>query len=55
VTHDELIAAMHDLDRLDEERVEVWRIVLDEHGHELHRIFRGVFYRPRGSELQKEE
>ena len=52
MTHDELIAAMHDLERLREETVELWRIVIDEKGDEVGRLYRGSFQRPRGTEPQ---
>ena len=30
-----------------EQRVEVWRVIIDEHGNEIGRLHRGSFQRPR--------
>lgn len=45
-TRDDTIAAMQAIKELLDQRVEVWRIVINESGHEIGRVYRGNFIAP---------
>ena len=50
MTHAEMVAALHAIERAQEDRIHVWRIVIDEKGQETgQRIYRGSFQQPRDS------
>ena len=51
MTRDEIALELGRLAQVLDHRVEIWRTVIDEHGNELRRIYRGSFQRdPRTSE-----
>lgn len=53
VTPDDLSAALTDLaaiERLLAARTAIIRVIVDEKGHELFRIYRGSFYQPKGEQ-----
>lgn len=41
MTRDEIIAAMHALEQLHEETIEVWRVIIAPDGTVIQRIYRG--------------
>jgi len=50
---EQLVHQLAAIERVLSERIEFWRVVIDVHGRELRRIYRGSFYRPRGTEPQE--
>ena len=49
MTRDDLAAALRALDAIEQHldsRVEIWRVIVDEHGHEVRRVYRGSFTAP---------
>ena len=52
MTHAEIIAALSAITQTLDERVHIWRVIVDEHGVETgQRIYRGSFQRPRDSHI----
>jgi hypothetical protein len=52
----QVASALAAIERALSERVEVWRVIVDEHGNPTtKRIYRCSFYRPRGPEPPKEK
>lgn len=46
MTHEEIVAALRKIERAQQDKMEVWRIVVDPQGHETgQRIYRGSVYR----------
>ena len=44
----EMIATLHKIERAQQDRTEVWRVVVDETGKEIGRMYRGSFQQPQG-------
>ena len=50
MTRAEMIATLHKIESAQQDRVEIWRIVVDETGKEISRMYRGSFQQPRESQ-----
>ena len=47
MTRDDIIATLHKIEHAQQDRIEVWRDVIDMDGRVIQRIYRGSFQRPR--------
>lgn len=45
MTHAEIVASLRKIERAQQDRLEVWRIIIDEQGNEIRRIYRGSVHR----------
>jgi hypothetical protein len=50
-TRNNIIAALHAVERIKKDRVEVWRVILAPDGTVVARIYRGSFNAPPGSHI----
>lgn len=44
MTRDDIINTLHTLDTVLNDRVEIWRLIVDEHRHVIKRIYCGSFF-----------
>lgn len=49
MTREEIARTLAGIEQTLDDRVHVWRIIIDEHGNEVDRIYRGSFQQPRDS------
>jgi hypothetical protein len=52
VTREELATSLAAIEQAFDQKVELWRIVYDEKGNEVDRIYRGSFIAPPGSHVR---